>query len=438
MVGQFARYFRRLVLLLAAFATRSANAQFLGFDLPRPGRSLAAAPPLAESHVPHPAVARVVVDERTSISHGSGVLIAVHDQHALLLTNWHVVRDAAGPINVIFPSGFVSPARVAKVDKDWDLAALGIWNPNAAPIPVSKVPPRLGEPLTIAGYGSGQYRAVTGRCSQYLSPGHRFPYEMIEVSVEARRGDSGGPILNQQGELAGILFGASTGSTSGSHAGRVRRFVAPWIAMVDRPYTAVAAAPAVAPNGPPPVPPTTAEYPGSQPGVPHATSATSGNYLGAPASIAASGTLPSHGSAGTYWPTQATGGGTSPFAAPASSGPLPALQPETNAWPTDRISNSIVPVPIAGDSLNAASRQHAPRGNAVSAAKAQPDLTGQGWTTVPISPLHSPPSAASPNRDAAPPFDHVKNVLAILGVLALAVHLLRRSPPPEPEPPPQK
>jgi len=266
-----------LVAILAFSFDRPAAAQFLGFDLPRPGRSLSTAPAPAETHVPHPAVVRVVVDERTSLSHGTGVLVAAQDQHALVLTNWHVVRDVAGPITVIFPSGFMSPARIVKTDKDWDLAALGIWNPNAVPIPVAKAPPRVGEPLTIAGYGSGQYRAVTGKCNQFLSPGERFPYEMIEVSVEARRGDSGGPILNQQGELAGVLFGASTGTTSGSHSGRVRRFVTPWIAMVDRPHAMLASGQVPASGGAPTVPPTTPGLIGGVAGAaPYGNAASSG------------------------------------------------------------------------------------------------------------------------------------------------------------------
>ena len=53
-----------------------------------------------------------------------------------------------------------------------------------------------------------------------------MPYEMVEVSVQARQGDSGGPILNQRGELAGVLFGSGSGTTSGSYAGRVSQFLA--------------------------------------------------------------------------------------------------------------------------------------------------------------------------------------------------------------------
>ena len=89
----------------------------------------------------------------------------------MVVTNWHVVCDAAGPIAVYFPGGFRSPATVLRTDRDWDLAALAIWRPNVQPIAVSTVAPRPGDPLTIAGYGSGPYRAVTGRLTQYVSPG---------------------------------------------------------------------------------------------------------------------------------------------------------------------------------------------------------------------------------------------------------------------------
>jgi hypothetical protein len=149
----------------------------------------------------------------------------VSDHHGLVVTNWHVIRDAAGPIAVAFPNGFRSAASVLKTDREWDLAALAIWRPNVEPVPLASVPPRAGEPLTIAGYGSGQYRTITGRCTQYVSPGYNQPSEMVELSAPARQGDSGGPIFNSRGELAGVLFGTAAGQTSGSYCGRVRVFL---------------------------------------------------------------------------------------------------------------------------------------------------------------------------------------------------------------------
>ncbi len=175
---------------------------------------------------PNPAVARItVVEGKNTLAQGSGTLVDVRGDRGLIVTNWHVVRGAKGPIVATFPDGFRSAATVLKVDKDWDLAALLIWRPNAAPIAISTTAPHPGDSLTVAGYGSGDYRAVTGRCTQYVAPGMHMPYEMVEVAAQARQGDSGGPILNERGELAGVLFGAGGGTTSGSFCGRVRWFL---------------------------------------------------------------------------------------------------------------------------------------------------------------------------------------------------------------------
>ncbi len=174
---------------------------------------------------PHPAVVRVVVSEGQTMSLGSGTLVAVQGRHGLIVTNWHVVRDARGPINVVFPDGFRSGASVLATDADWDLAALAIWRPNVEPVRVSHRPPQVDDVLTIAGYGSGNYRSASGRCVQYIAPGGNHPFEMLELSASARDGDSGGPIFNAQGELAGVLFGAARGRTAGSYCGRVQWFL---------------------------------------------------------------------------------------------------------------------------------------------------------------------------------------------------------------------
>jgi hypothetical protein len=49
---------------------------------------------------------------------------------------------------------------------------------------------------------------------------------MVEVGVAARQGDSGGPIFNADGELAGVLFGSGDGTTTGTYCGRVGGFLA--------------------------------------------------------------------------------------------------------------------------------------------------------------------------------------------------------------------
>jgi len=174
---------------------------------------------------PHPAVVRVRATEGDSASFGSGTLVGLGSKHGIVLTNWHVVRDATGQISVTFPDGYKSAATVIKTDETWDLAALLIWRPETKPVAIAEKTPSRGDSLTIAGYGSGKYRQVSGRATQFVSPGDDHPFEMVEVNVAARSGDSGGPILNCKGQLAGVLFGSADGATNGSHSGRVRWFL---------------------------------------------------------------------------------------------------------------------------------------------------------------------------------------------------------------------
>ena len=161
------------------------------------------------------------------MSFGSGTLVHVDARHGVILTNWHVVRDASGPVHVMFPDGFQSAGSVVKIDRDWDLAVVAVWKPNAEPVALANSPPRVGDLLTIAGYGPvGEYRAAGGRCVGFVAPMGNHPQEMCEVAVRPRQGDSGGPIFDTQGRLAGVLFGGSGGRTMGSHSGRVRWFLA--------------------------------------------------------------------------------------------------------------------------------------------------------------------------------------------------------------------
>ncbi len=175
---------------------------------------------------PHPSVVQVVAPEHGAIARGSGTLIHNDSQFGYVITNWHVVRSATGDVTVIFPSGYQSLARVLKTDKDWDLALLVIWRGQESAMPLASVSPQPGEPLTIAGYGQeGKYRAEQGLFTTYASPEPGMPWEMFEVSVAARQGDSGGPIMNSRGELSGVLFGAGDGRTTGTQIHRVREFV---------------------------------------------------------------------------------------------------------------------------------------------------------------------------------------------------------------------
>ena len=179
-----------------------------------------------------PYVVRIIAFDSSGQSFGTGSYIGTYGEYGIVLTNWHVVSETDGLVHVHFPSGFSSFGARIKGDKKWDLALIAISKPpQSIPIlTIARTPAKRGEPLWIVGWGSGSYRIAGGECVRYLSPppdGNDSLYEMIEVSVSARKGDSGGPILNQKGELAGVLFGSDMiRHTAGSYNGRVNHFLA--------------------------------------------------------------------------------------------------------------------------------------------------------------------------------------------------------------------
>lgn len=180
----------------------------------------------AQKVAPHPAVVRIVAFESKSQSCGSGTYIGESGEYGLILTNWHVVSDSKGLLQVRFPDGFTSYAVTLLYDKTWDLAALAVTKPPTGlkTVPIATKAPAYHDPLWLAGYGSGNYRLIGGHCVKYVAPKIGLPNEWLEVSVPSRMGDSGGPILNAQGELAGVLFGSDRYGTLGSYCGRVKLF----------------------------------------------------------------------------------------------------------------------------------------------------------------------------------------------------------------------
>ncbi|MCL2305500.1 MAG: serine protease [Planctomycetaceae bacterium] len=177
---------------------------------------------------PHPSVVRIIAFDKGGRTHvfGSGTYISSYGLYGIIITNWHVVRDSEGLVQVHFPDGFRSYSAIISHDPTWDLAILMISRPDNVPtIPIAKTAPKIGDPLWIAGYGSGSYRLIGGHCTQYVTPEIGLRNEFVELSVEARQGDSGGPIFNQKGELAGVLFGSGNRNTAGSFCGRVQFFL---------------------------------------------------------------------------------------------------------------------------------------------------------------------------------------------------------------------
>jgi len=155
-------------------------------------------------------------------SGGSGSLIAEDDSgRGLVITNRHVV-DGGRTFEVHWPSGEVSQAKLLGVGGGSDdLAALFVTVPEGIdPLELREEEPEDGETLWIAGYGGSKFS---------FGPGDYNTWNETNAAIEgtpARHGDSGGPIIDEQGRVAGVLWGSNfQDHTVCIRLPRVRRFL---------------------------------------------------------------------------------------------------------------------------------------------------------------------------------------------------------------------
>ena len=129
----------------------------------------------------------------------SGTLIA----EGVVLTNAHAVN---GCDNIVV-GGQSRPATVLEIDRDRDLALLDAPNVGGNPVAVSPMTRvTLGESITVAGYPLstmlGALNITNGMVSSETGAGQAG---LFQISAPVQPGSSGGPVLNESGDLLGII-----------------------------------------------------------------------------------------------------------------------------------------------------------------------------------------------------------------------------------------
>lgn len=137
---------------------------------------------------------------------GNGTAVAVAD--GLLLTNRHVVTGA----RLINVSADLGPTKVATAEVHPGMVDLAELTVSATGDPVLEVANEDAEPgarLLTAGF-DGDHLGITVRSTRLLGyvdgieRGHPGP--VMQLDIDAVQGMSGGPVVNEDGRLAGILF----------------------------------------------------------------------------------------------------------------------------------------------------------------------------------------------------------------------------------------
>lgn len=142
--------------------------------------------------------------QRKTTRLGSGVIM---DSNGYLLTNYHVVQNAA-LINVLLQDGQSYPAELIGFDRFTDLAVLKVRAINLPVIPQrTELIPRsgdvvlaIGNPLNLGQTITQGIVSATGRHglsnTSYL--------EFLQMDAAINEGNSGGALVNTNGELVGI------------------------------------------------------------------------------------------------------------------------------------------------------------------------------------------------------------------------------------------
>ncbi|MBF6333927.1 MarP family serine protease [Nocardia transvalensis] len=143
---------------------------------------------------------------------GTGFVVAPER----IMTNAHVV---AGTTTVAVDTARGSlDATVVLFDPNKDVAILDVPGLNASVIPLASTPAKSSESAIVLGYpGGGQYTASAARVRETLDLTGPNIYkngtvtrEVYTIRGRVQAGNSGGPLVDTDGEVLGMVFGAAT------------------------------------------------------------------------------------------------------------------------------------------------------------------------------------------------------------------------------------
>lgn len=157
---------------------------------------------------------------------GSGF---VYDSHGHILTNNHVVENAEN-VEVMFSDGTTAQAKVVGTDKATDVAVIKVESSNLQPLPkgdssklkVGALVMAVGSPFELSQSVTTGIVSALERTELHINrDGHGLAgYEsFIQTDAPINRGNSGGPLVNMNGEVVGINSAIVSGGSGNDGIG---------------------------------------------------------------------------------------------------------------------------------------------------------------------------------------------------------------------------
>ena len=160
-----------------------------------------------------PGVVSVTAFRQNGYSTGTGFFV---ERSGYLLTNYHIIHESTTVEVMLLSDNTVCPARVVGFDEEFDLAVLKIDGHDLPVVPLGDSDAlSVGDKMYAIGnpmgdlYGSMTEGIVSAlqREGQDVSNG----LAMIQTDASLNIGNSGGPLLNDRGQVVGITSAKITG-----------------------------------------------------------------------------------------------------------------------------------------------------------------------------------------------------------------------------------
>ena len=148
--------------------------------------------------------------------YGQGIII---DSDGIIVTNKHIIGNARH-IYVMLSGGKIFEATVLrnsqedlsliKINAQYPLRAISLADPSDIHIG--------NNVIAIANSGFNLQRILGGQIIKVFKASSSDNVEVLETNITLKPGDSGGPILNEEGSLLGLIVGKQISDPSKSYA----------------------------------------------------------------------------------------------------------------------------------------------------------------------------------------------------------------------------
>jgi S1-C subfamily serine protease len=194
-------------------------------------------------------VATVLVDRGMRIQYGRGTIDRVIgsaffiDRSGLLITNYHVIASEVDPEYEGYSRMYIRlgdstsariPAKVIGYDAAMDLALIKAeYTPEYVFSVVDRVIPRIGDTVLAIGSPGGLEKTVTSGIVSALGRRLLQVGDVIQIDAAVNHGNSGGPVVDEEGRLVGIVFAGITQFPGLNFAVPAERLAAALPAMIN-------------------------------------------------------------------------------------------------------------------------------------------------------------------------------------------------------------